>query len=138
MGLIELNAAKFIVPQDFDIFTAIDEYAGTYRMAIGIVDPTKEEKNALAWFFATIDLDKDESDFLRHSISFIQDTQRLTMYLTLVSTLIKPYGLFYEFEANISDVKFTKVEGKRKNDNTGNSTLVEGKKNHRKGSSTGA
>lgn len=126
MGFMQINGINFDIPQELDLTGSLDEYSGTYRISLGIVEPTPDQCAQLDPLFAAIE--QQRRGLFIESIMFGEGNDRLKMDLATVDVYKKPYGTFYELESSIADTKLSAIKEGTKRDTNRRASVAKGSK----------
>jgi hypothetical protein len=124
MALLQLlnNETVYPIPQqiDLDLPSLLDEHNEVIRLALGTVDPEEQARLQFALLFARLE-EKSENGFI-DGFTIIEGDTILIVDMATIVKMEKPYGVFYDIEAGLNAVHFSK-----RNDNG-----IKGKKAKRK------
>ena len=98
------NGGVFDIPVEIDVDPEriLDETEQLYRISIGKLNDSVEVPDVYQALFAALD---KTIPFIQN-INIIVRDEELTLCLAYVTKTIKPYGVFYDIEAEKQDIKY--------------------------------
>lgn len=115
MGLVQFNGIEYSIPQDLALAESLDDRAGTYRISLGIVDPTEDQRAAYEPLFAALESHR-KGLFLEQAVIFEQGNYVLKMALATLDVSKYTFGTFYELESAINDTTLSTIKESKAND----------------------